>query len=248
MTPGAQALSKKKDLTAQVCEIFSSIQGEGIHVGERHLFIRLSGCDLDCVYCDERGKPSREMTVPDILGVLRNTEAERGPHAYVSITGGEPLLSQGFLRVLVPQIRRAGFRVYLETNGAMPDAIEPLLPWLDVIAMDMKPRSVTRSRGLLVEHAKFLKKAAGHDTHHPEIFVKITVSETLDLEEFRQHCEVIRRINPGIPLVLQPADGHATSVKPEELAHFLFELQHIALNMLKDVRVIARVHKILNLQ
>lgn len=239
---------EKKALTATISEIFSSIQGEGPHVGERHLFVRFKECNLECVYCDEREKKPEEMTVSKILSALRKMENEFGPHKFVSLTGGEPLVYHDFLRSLVPQLKREGFRVYLDTNGSLPETLNVILPLVDVVAMDMKPRSVTRDRGLLIEHDKFLKAATGHEVARPEVFVKMTVSETLDLDEFRQLCEVIRRRNVEIPLILQPADGKTVHVTQEELAHFLMELQHIALNFLKDVRVIARVHKILNLR
>lgn len=238
----------KKELTATISEIFSSIQGEGIHVGERHLFVRFKECNLECVYCDEKGKTPDTMTVPKVLQTLRKMENESGPHQFVSLTGGEPLVYQDFLRSLVPQLKREGYRIYLDTNGTLPRPLEILLPYLDVIAMDMKPRSVTRAGSCLIEHDKFLKAATGHDVCRPEVFVKMTVSETIELDEFRQLCEVIRRRNPKIPLVLQPADGETVHVTQEDLAHLLMELQHVALNILKDVRIIARIHKILNLR
>ena len=94
---------------ADLVEIFSSVQGEGVHAGTTTLFVRFGGCDLRCRWCDSPhtwrpagscllhatgGSPARELPNPiafeTLLGAVRSFEPDR--HRFVSLTGGEPLL------------------------------------------------------------------------------------------------------------------------------------------------------------
>ena len=83
---------------AAISEIFSSLQGEGLHMGERHLFVRFSGCDVNCCYCDEHSGRGADMTVRESLAAVETLEAGSGPNSFVSLTGGEPLQQPYFLR------------------------------------------------------------------------------------------------------------------------------------------------------
>ncbi|MBP9865731.1 MAG: 7-carboxy-7-deazaguanine synthase QueE, partial [Candidatus Omnitrophica bacterium] len=104
---------------ARIAEIFSSLQGEGTHLGERHLFIRFEECHIHCTYCDELDKGGRRMTQSEVLAEVDRLEAAEGPHGYISLTGGEPLLYQEFIRPLAQALKSKGFRIYLETNGIL---------------------------------------------------------------------------------------------------------------------------------
>ena len=131
---------------ARISEIFSSLQGEGTHLGERHLFIRFEECHIHCEYCDELDKPARTYSLDEVMQTVRQLEKEEGPHAFVSLTGGEPLLYQNFLAPLLLRLKAEGFRTYLETNGILWRALEAVIGWCDVIAMDLKPASVTKEK------------------------------------------------------------------------------------------------------
>ena len=104
---------------ARISEIFSSLQGEGTHIGERHLFIRFEECHIHCEYCDELDKPARRMTQEEVVETVLHLEKEEGPHTFVSLTGGEPLLYLNFLSPLLVRLKALGFRTYLETNGIL---------------------------------------------------------------------------------------------------------------------------------
>jgi len=105
-----------------VCETFSSIQGESSHAGKKCFFIRLSGCDLNCSYCDTTYARSPESGVERTVAELVE-EAKRAALPTVEITGGEPLCSPE-TPALCNALLDAGFEVLLETNGAHPiDAI-----------------------------------------------------------------------------------------------------------------------------
>ena len=100
----------------RITEIFSSLQGEGPRMGERHIFIRFEACHMACVYCDETGKQAKEMSVVDVLKEVAKLEGEAGPHACVSLTGGEPLLYADFLKPLCRMLKKRKYRILLETN------------------------------------------------------------------------------------------------------------------------------------
>ena len=58
------------DIKANIVEIFSSIQGEGLYIGERHLFIRFKDCNLNCTYCDEFQKTAQIISLSDTLQTI----------------------------------------------------------------------------------------------------------------------------------------------------------------------------------
>lgn len=99
----------------QVCETFASIQGESTFAGRPCFFIRLSGCNLRCRYCDTRYAYRRGKTrsIPSLVSEF----AESGL-SLVEVTGGEPLLQNGVYELLRALSRRA--TVLLETNGTLP--------------------------------------------------------------------------------------------------------------------------------
>ena len=94
---------------AAISEIFSSLQGEGTHLGERHLFLRFETCNIHCEYCDELGKPGYDFNLDSAIESLKRLDNESGPHSYVSLTGGEPLVYLSFLKQLLPRLKGIGY-------------------------------------------------------------------------------------------------------------------------------------------
>ncbi|MDH3394470.1 MAG: 7-carboxy-7-deazaguanine synthase QueE, partial [Desulfobulbaceae bacterium] len=104
------------ETTLTVSEIFYSIQGESRYAGYPCLFIRLSGCNLRCSFCDARytyEEPGQEMTVAEIL-----EEVHKTPGVMVEVTGGEPLLQDG-IYPLLDELLADGRTVLIETNGSL---------------------------------------------------------------------------------------------------------------------------------
>jgi len=99
----------------QVSEIFGSIQGESTAAGRPCAFVRVSGCNLRCRYCDTRyaWEGGRPMSVGAILDAVANLGLP-----LVEITGGEPL-AQPRVSVLIEGLLEAGYEVMLETNGSL---------------------------------------------------------------------------------------------------------------------------------
>lgn len=116
----------------QISEIFRSIQGEGLHQGMPCTFIRLSGCNLACTWCDTPAsrEDGTDMGIQDII------EAVVGlPGKYVCITGGEPLLQANLLPSLLRELAGRGYQIDIETNGTLDFRVYQ--PWAS-ICMDVK--------------------------------------------------------------------------------------------------------------
>ena len=94
----------------KVNEIFYSIQGEGHRVGTPVIFIRLSGCNLSCGYCDTDHSSYTEMDVQQIMVSIKKYRCKN-----VIITGGEPLIQD--IEPLTYQLKLSGYHIALETNG-----------------------------------------------------------------------------------------------------------------------------------
>lgn len=114
-------------MSLKVCEIFKSIQGESSLAGWPCIFVRLTGCNLRCRYCDttyayEGGEALSPRQVLERIKAL-------GP-GLIEFTGGEPLLQQAAVE-LMNSLARSGRRVLVETNGSLD--ISPLAP--QVIAL-----------------------------------------------------------------------------------------------------------------
>ena len=149
-----------------VCEIFYSIQGESTYSGLPCVFIRTSGCNLRCSYCDTRYayQGGVDMPVARILAQVRSYGCR-----LVEITGGEPLL-QGDLNLLISSMLEDGYEVLLETNGSL--SIESVDPRV-VKIMDLKCPDSGMSQYVRWENLQHL---AGHDQ------VKFVLSSRRDYE------------------------------------------------------------------
>ena len=105
----------------KVNEIFYSLQGEGYHTGTPAVFVRLSGCNLSCPFCDTDHAAYRTMTADGIAA-----EASRFPARHLVLTGGEPSLQLSV--PLLTALSRAGFYIQIETNGTRP--LPPGIDWV----------------------------------------------------------------------------------------------------------------------
>ena len=103
----------------KINEIFYSLQGEGFHTGIPAVFIRFSGCNLKCGFCDTQHEEGVDMTDEAIV-----SEVLRYPCRMVILTGGEPGL--WIDEVLIEALHRVGKFVCIETNGTcvLPDTID----------------------------------------------------------------------------------------------------------------------------
>ena len=133
-----------------VTEIFHSLQGETSLAGVPFAFIRLTGCNLRCVYCDSAYafKGGRNMTEEQILEAIRPFAVKN-----VLLTGGEPLLQRGTLN-LVKRLKASGYSVSIETHGEV--SIREFVDDARII-MDIKTPGSGMSRGGFKKNLSFLK-------------------------------------------------------------------------------------------
>ena len=123
-------------MKAPIIEIFSSFQGEGLLIGERQIFVRFAGCNLNCNYCDtndSKSKDSGKLMTPD--EVIDEINRILTPDCRtISFTGGEPSLYPDFISEVSKSF---DLKIMLETNGTLPDNIDSI-DKLDVVSLDIK--------------------------------------------------------------------------------------------------------------
>ena len=249
-------------MQANLVEVFSSIQGEGPHVGASTIFVRFGGCDLRCAWCDsahtwlpskrcrlevERGSGRfREVAcpveLPDVLAAIESL----GPaaHRFVSFTGGEPLLQANAVEALARSLHGQGARLYLETHGLAAEELESVVAHFDVVSMDWKLASDVRPAAgrdanddFGPQHGRFLKTAR----RAPEVFVKVVVTTRSEDDEVLGVARCIADQDPRIPLILQPVTPLRTGPgRPE--ASRLLALAASLEEILAEVRVIPQTH------
>lgn len=257
-------MSAKTGLTARLIELFSAIQGEGLNVGIRQLFIRLALCDLRCHFCDSQNT----WTIPHLASVEqtpghRDFETHPNPvtldqllawverqnypglHESISLTGGEPLLQAPFLKEFLPRVRhRTGLPIYLETGGHRPEQLAQILPYLNSIGMDMKLPSVSGEE-CWDAHRQFLQLCSDADV---EAFVKLIIAQTTNIAELELAAELVAACNPSIPVFLQPITPLRTADHPPMLPPTptqVLEWQALMKRQLKSVRVVPQTHKMI---
>ena len=108
----------------QVSEIYKSLQGESTYSGLPCVFVRLTGCNLRCDWCDSEFSfhGGRKMTIDEVLSEVARLSPSGG---LVEITGGEPMLQEREVIPLMEQLLDADYQVLLETSGERPLARVP---------------------------------------------------------------------------------------------------------------------------
>ena len=202
-----------------VNEIFYSIQGESIHSGCPCIFVRLTGCNLRCTYCDTR-YAYEEGEKMEISQILRSVDAYQCP--LVEITGGEPLL-QNETPLLVSKFLEKGYTVMMETNGSL-DISQVDRRCIKIV--DMKCPSSNESQNNDLEN---LKRLDSKDQ------IKFVIR---DFEDYRYAKNIIKRQCPdflGDHILFSPVSG---ILSPADLAGWILEDN-------LNVRLHVQLHKII---
>lgn len=237
-------------MEAPIKEIFFSIQGEGPYVGTPQIFIRFSGCNLNCDYCDtsqkrnsrvcnvettpgkgEFSKIKNPISIGDLHGILKEF-----PRAHsISLTGGEPLLYADFIMELETDLP-----IYLESNMSLPENAIKVKDKVSIVAGDIKTRDSYGGDDYdtlihdQIESFRILKNMVNRDT-----FCKIVVSSKTDPEELYNSVDAIKDYISMV--VLQPMTPlRKSNSKP--MAYDLIRLRE-KLGEIIPTRVIPQTHK-----
>ena len=194
------------DLTFQVVETFTSIQGESTHAGRLCFFIRLAGCNLRCSYCDtvygQESSSGKLLTLADLLESARNSGT-----TLVEITGGEPAL-QPHTPALAQALLDNGFEVLMETNGS--------------VLLDKYPAGVKRIIDVKLPSSGMsgFNEPANYQILHEGDELKFVTGSYSD---FLWALEWIDRWNlaeKNVPLIFSVVFG---AVKPAEMVQWLIQ-------------------------
>jgi len=199
----------------KIYSIFKSIQGEGLTIGAPTTFIRTSGCPLRCTYCDttQAYDTGEQMTLDAIM-----KKVEKFGTRNVCLTGGEPLAQRDAPK-LVQMLLDVGFKVVVETNGAMPLDELPCTESL-TISMDIKCPSSGESEKMLFDNIEMLG---------PTDQLKFIISDDKD---YAYAKEILEKYSPKCEVIFTPVGGK--------------DLKAIAEKVLKEkleVRVLPQLHK-----
>jgi organic radical activating enzyme len=242
---------------AYIYEIFSGIQGEGLYVGERELFIRFCGCNLECPYCDtkfalknvpaclvEKKEGEREfypypnpISPEELLNLIFPLLEKKRIYHSISLTGGEPLLWSDFLALFLPQARYFNLPITLETNGTLPRELEKIIKWIDIISMDYKLPSTVQGRDYSQAHREFLLLSKGK-----EVMIKILITSQVGIEELKAALLSVRE-EGDFPIIIQPVSPIENIKPPPETT--LLKMQELTKEIFSRVRVLPQMHKII---
>ena len=218
--------------TCKITEIFESIQGEGLNIGEKHLFIRLLGCNLKCTYCDTNildDKKTVTLTKSALFDEIKHYSANT-----ISFTGGEPLLQSEFLKDFLSENKKSlKKKIYLETNGSLPYNLRDVIEYIDVVAMDIKLESAAGQKNDFSVNDEFLLVA-----RDSEVFAKVVFDENITDKEILEIANL--GIKHGIEIILQPKMPISKNLDMTGIFQKLYKKY-------SRIRLIPQVHKYLNL-
>ena len=200
----------------KVAEKFVSINGEARRAGELAVFIRFTGCNLNCTYCDTAwaiplDAPHTEMSKQDIIKYIQDTGVNN-----VTLTGGEPLLQEE-IEDLIIDIISLNRRVEVETNGAVSiSSLQETAKKLSLrdelsITLDYKGPGSGMEELMLMENYDQLRE---YDT------VKFVVMDRDDLDKARAVIERYDLINRRVAVYLSPVFG---KIESKEIVDYMIE-------------------------
>jgi 7-carboxy-7-deazaguanine synthase len=201
----------------QITEIYKSIQGESTHAGLPCVFVRLTGCNLRCSWCDSEYTftGGHRRTLEEVIGEVERLSPDGG---LVEITGGEPMLQEREVVQLMQRLLDADYTVLLETSGERP--LERV-PARVIKVVDVKCPNSGEPGTFNMENL---------DTLNSLDEVKFVLSDRIDYEfarDFVSHHNLDRRVNAVLfsPAFSKEASGVRDAsyclLDPRELAEWM---------------------------
>ena len=232
-------------MKAPIIEIFSSFQGEGLLIGERQIFVRFAGCNLNCTYCDTNDsksiKSGKLMTPQEVCSEIENLLTS--DCKTVSFTGGEPSLYPEFISEVSSKL---DLNIMLETNGTLPDNIDSIKK-LDIVSLDIK----------LPEHfegdfdweifSNELKTLNLLISKSIIVYCKVVILPSTKIKSFK---EVVEKLSKNISnksnlkIIIQPSSPLR---EWKDINFKLFEFSEVV-GQYFEVSTIPQIHKIFNIE
>lgn len=231
---------------ARVSEIFTSIEGEGIFVGKKTLFIRFSGCHLKCRWCDTKyALPLDSGTEYQIDEIEDLIIRELQPFTYkVNFTGGEPLLQTDAVIKLADFIKKqTNLKTYIESSCFDSELFSKVLPYIDICKIEFKTddSKVVENEAydsLVLNEIKCLELAV---ESNKTTYIKIVVTNSTNLESFKNLVyNISKKIRPSdiVGFIIQPSRG-----VDQPTVNKLLDTYDIVQPMFPEVRIIPQLHK-----
>jgi len=201
----------------KINEIFYSIQGEGKGTGHPNIFIRTTGCNLRCQYCDTKYAydNGKEMSINEII-----KQISQYPCKHVCITGGEPLL-QGDMLDLINALSKNKYNICIETNGSIDIGNISKCRSL-LISLDIKCPSSEMHKNNYLQNISLLKK---------DDQLKFIIKDRKDYEYAKK---ILREYEPSCTVFFQPVWG----IDSRNLAEWIIQDN-------LDVKLGLQLHKII---
>ncbi len=232
-------------MKAPIIEIFSSFQGEGLLIGERQIFVRFAGCNLNCNYCDTNDskseKSGRLMTpqeVTDEINKLITPDCRT-----ISFTGGEPSLYPDFISEVS---KNFNLNIMLETNGTLPDNID-LIEKLDVVSLDIKlPEHFDGEfdESIFLNEIKSLNLLMAKSIN---VYCKVVILPSTKIKSFKGVVEKLSKNisnKSNLKIIIQPSSPLG---EWKDINFKLFEFSEVV-GQYFDVSTIPQIHKILDIE
>ncbi len=215
-----------------ITEIYKSLQGESTHAGLPCVFVRLTGCNLRCSWCDSEYtfQGGRKMTSDEVSDEVRHLSPNGG---LVEITGGEPMLQERELIPLIQQLLAAGYRILLETSGERP--LEQV-PAEVIKIVDVKCPNSGEAGTFNIENL---------ETLNPHDEVKFVLSGRADYE-FARDFTFQHRLADRVNAVLFSPAFRKDATGARDSSHCLLDPRELAEWMLADdvpARLGLQLHK-----
>lgn len=232
--------------TVRVSEIFTSIEGEGIFIGKKTLFIRLSGCHLKCRWCDTKyALPLDSGTDYQIDEIKDLIIKELRPSTYkVNFTGGEPLLQTEAVIELADFIKKqTNLKTYIESSCFDSELFSKVLPYIDICKIEFKTddSNVVEDQeydNLLLNEIKCLELAV---ESNKATYIKVVVTNSTNLESFKNLVyNISKKIKHSdiLGFIIQPSFGI-----DQPTVNKLIDTYDIVQPMFPEVRIIPQLHK-----
>ena len=218
----------------QISEIYKSLQGESTHAGLPCVFVRLTGCNLRCSWCDSEFSfyGGRKVTLQEVLSEIARLSPAGG---LVEITGGEPMLQEREVIPLMEQLLDADYQVLLETSGERPLA---RVPKQVIKIVDVKCPHSGEPNTFAFENLKALRP-------HDEL--KFVLTDRTDYgfaRDFVQNHGLAERVHA---VLFSPAFEKSAS-GARDTSHCLLDPQELAQWILADnvpARLSLQIHKLI---